>query len=116
MNISYYFAKCYMDLVAVSNTKAYWSEMLPVEYHVYTFEQSFPTCVLCKKGFWLKSAMDLWVDWMSLLTCTSLSHSQLGLLTSVWSAAKSAGSWVAKAGLGWDGLSPLHVVFHPPAG
>lgn len=37
MNISYYFAKCYSDLVAISNTENYWSEMLPVEYNVYTY-------------------------------------------------------------------------------
>lgn len=35
MNMSYYFTKCYSDLVAVSNTLDYWSEILPVEYDVY---------------------------------------------------------------------------------
>lgn len=35
MNMSYYFAKRYSDLVAVSNTLDYWSEILPVEYDVY---------------------------------------------------------------------------------
>ena len=46
MNISYYFAKCYSDLAAVTNTEVYWSEMLPVEYNVFTFEQGFPMCIL----------------------------------------------------------------------
>lgn len=51
MTISYYFIKCYSDLGAVMYTESYWSEMLPVEYNLFTLEQGFPTCVLCIKGF-----------------------------------------------------------------
>lgn len=42
----------YFDLIAVTNTEAYWSEMFPAEYYLFTFDQGFPMCVLCKKDFW----------------------------------------------------------------
>lgn len=47
MNISYYFTECCSSgLAAVTSTEVYWSEMLPVEYNIFTFEQGFSMCIV----------------------------------------------------------------------